>query len=208
MVHAVRRRRVLHAGCGAYAPGKLHPVFRGEAWAETRLDIDSQVQPDIVCSIHDMSLAIPSRSYDALWSSHNIEHLHAHEVANAFREFFRILKPDGFALIRCPDLEAVADILLRKGPDHPAYMSPAGPITALDMIYGHSASVARGHTSMRHHTGFTAERLGRLLLKAGFMEIHTKRAVEFDLWAVAFMPDVAPAPVLADLARGGLTFDG
>jgi len=207
MVRAVGRRNVLHAGCGVYAPGKLHPVFRGKDWDETRLDIDSQVKPDLVCSIHDMSSVVRSRTYDALWSSHNIEHLHAHQVANAFGEFFRVLKTDGFALIRCPDLEAVAEILLRQGPDHAAYMSPAGPITALDMIYGHAASVARGNASMRHHTGFTAERLGRLLLEAGFVEIHTKRASDFDLWAVAFMPDVTPATVLADLSRGGLTFD-
>ena len=60
---------------------------------------------------------------------------------------------------------------------------------------------------MRHHTGFTADRLGRLLIDAGFAEVHTKRAADFDLWAVAFMQQAAPAEVLAELNSCGLTFD-
>jgi predicted SAM-dependent methyltransferase len=201
------KRTVLHTGCGADAPGKLHAAFRGARWSETRLDIDSDVHPDIVSSVHDMSAAVPSGAYDALWSSHHIEHLQAHEVAKAFGEFFRVLKKDGFALIRCPDLEAVAAFILSHGPDEQAYVSPAGPITALDMLYGHGASIARGNTAMRHQTGFTAERLGRLLIAAGFVEVHTKRSASFDLWAVAFMPLAQPSSVLAELSRHGLTFD-
>lgn len=207
MNHLMPARSVLHAGCGTDAPGKLHAIFRSAGWIETRLDIDMRVHPDIVCSIHDMSAVVETGAFDALWSSHNVEHLHAHEVPQAFAEFFRILKRDGFALIRCPDVEAVAELVLRDGLEQTAYLSPAGPITALDMLYGHSASIARGGESMRHHTGFTAERLGRMLLNAGFVEVHTRRAVDYDLWALAFMPDAAPAPVMSALARVGLTFE-
>lgn len=200
-------RNVLHTGCGAYSPGKLQAIFRGKGWRETRLDIDGNVRPDIVCSVHDMTSFVPSGAYDAIWSSHHIEHLDAHEVPRAFKEFLRVLKADGFALIRCPDLESVAETLLRDGPDHTAYLSPAGPISVLDMLYGHGASIARGNTTMRHHTGFTADRLGRLLIDAGFAEVRTKRAADFDLWAVAFMEQAAPSAVLAELTVCGLTFD-
>lgn len=200
-------RNVLHTGCGTHSAGKLHAIFRGRGWRETRLDVDSSVQPDIVCSVHDMTSFVPSGAYDAVWSSHHIEHLHAHEVPRAFKEILRVLKADGFALIRCPDLESVAETLLRDGPDHTAYLSPAGPISALDMLYGHGASIARGNTAMRHHTGFTADRLGRLLIDAGFAEVHTKRAADFDLWAVAFMQQAARSVVLAELNSCGLTFD-
>ena len=200
-------RNVLHTGCGTYSARKLHPIFRGQGWRETRLDVDSSVRPDIVCSVHDMTSFVLSGTYDAIWSSHHIEHLHAHEVQRAFKEVFRVLKADGFALIRCPDLESVAETLLRDGPDHAAYLSPAGPISALDMLYGHGASIAEGNMAMRHHTGFTADRLGRLLIDAGFAEVHTKRAADFDLWAVAFMPKATPSAILAELARCGVTFD-
>jgi SAM-dependent methyltransferase len=190
-----------------YAEGKLHAIFRSAGWHETRLDIDDSVHPDIVCSVHDMSSAVPSGTYDAVWSSHHIEHLHAHEAPRALAEFFRVLRSDGFALIRCPDLESVAEMLLRHGVDRTAYMSPAGPITALDMLYGHGASIARGNVSMQHHTGFTADRLGRSLIEAGFSEVRTKRAADFDLWAIALMPEAEPATMLAELSRCGLTFD-
>lgn len=205
--HDRRTRHVLHTGCGTYSAGKLHPIFGGRGWRETRLDIDSSVQPDIVCSVHDMTSFVPSGAYDAIWSSHQIEHLHAHEVPLAFREIYRVLRADGFALLRCPDLEAVAETLLRDGPEHTAYLSPAGPISALDMLYGHGASIADGKMAMRHHTGFTADRLGRSLIDAGFAEVHTKRVAAFDLWAVAFMEKATPSVVLAELARCGVAFD-
>lgn len=200
-------RNVLHTGCGLYSAGKLHPIFRGRGWRETRLDVDRSVRPDIVCSVHDMTSYVLSGAYDAVWSSHHIEHLHAHEVPRAFKEICRVLKADGFALIRCPDLESVAETLLRDGPDHMAYLSPAGPITALDMLYGHGASIAGGNMAMQHRTGFTADRLGRLLIDAGFVEVHTKRAANFDLWAAAFMRQATPSAVLAELTQSGLTFD-
>lgn len=200
-------RNVLHTGCGTYSAKKLHPIFGSHGWHETRLDIDGSVQPDIVCSVHDMTAFVPSGAYDAIWSSHHIEHLHAHEVPLAFKEICRVLKADGFALLRCPDLESVAETLLRDGADHTAYLSPAGPISALDMLYGHGASIADGKMAMRHHTGFTADRLGRLLIDAGFAEVHTKRATDFDLWAVAFREMAMPSVILAELARCGVAFD-
>jgi predicted SAM-dependent methyltransferase len=36
---------------------------------------------------------------DALYSSHNIEHVFAHEVVPTLKEFRRVLKPDGFVVI-------------------------------------------------------------------------------------------------------------
>ena len=66
--------------------------------------------------------------FDALYSSHAIEHLYAHEVIPALREFLRVLKPDGFALVTCPDLAAIARQLLDGGAEGIAYQSPAGPI--------------------------------------------------------------------------------
>src|SRR5665213_540831 len=40
------------------------------------------------------------------------------------------------------------------------YTSPAGPITPLDMLFGHSDSIASGHLYMAHKTGFTCASLG------------------------------------------------
>ena len=66
--------------------------FPAAAWREIRLDIDAGHRPDIVGSLTDMS-GIVSGSVDAVYSCHNLEHLHAHEVPVALREFLRVLTP-------------------------------------------------------------------------------------------------------------------
>ena len=70
-------KRVLNAGSGSYAARRLHPVFAQEAWKEIRLDIDPQSKPDVVASITDMKSAFSPQSFDAIWSSHTLEHLYA-----------------------------------------------------------------------------------------------------------------------------------
>ena len=154
-------KRVLNAGSGSYAARKLHPVFAGDVWHEIRIDIDPQAKPDIVSSITDLKSSFEPQSFDAVWSSHTLEHLYAHEVPLALAEFKRVLKPDGFALITSPDLESVVSLILDGGLDKLAYTSPAGPITPLDMLFGHSASITRGQLYMAHKTGFTCALLGR-----------------------------------------------
>lgn len=181
-------RSVLNTGSGPFHPAKLHAAFRSAPWAEIRLDIDARVSPDIIGSITDMRGFAQDGSYDAIWSSHNVEHLHAHEVLPAFREFTRVLKPDGFALITCPDLQSVAALIVEDKAGATAYISPAGPITALDMMFGHGASIAQGNAYMAHNTGFTCDRLSRIALEAGFAEARVGKGQYHDLWALLLMP--------------------
>lgn len=193
-------RTVLHVGCGAYAREKLHPVFRHGGWREIRMDLDPRVKPDLVGSLTDLS-AFGNGTIGAVWSSHNIEHLHDHEVPVAFREFRRVLSRDGYALVTTPDLAAVAQLVVDGHLEEPAYQSPAGPVSALDMIFGHRASIRSGFELMAHRTAFTAERLGRLLLEAGFPKVLVRRGRRYDLWAVALMSETVPDEPFADLIR-------
>ena len=161
---------VLNVGCGYSLRQKLHPHFQLEEWQEIRLDLDPAVQPDIVCSITDMSPVLDC-SIDAIWSSHNLEHLQRHEVPQALNEMIRVLRPGGLLLIILPDLRQVAQLVVEDRLEDQAYTSPSGPITALDMIFGRTTSLARGKQFMAHHTGFTAAALQRALLIAGFVDI-------------------------------------
>jgi SAM-dependent methyltransferase len=196
-------KRVLNAGSGPASARQLHPSFQRRLWQEVRFDIDPQAKPDVVGSITDMSGLVASESFDAVWSSHSLEHLYAHEVSTALQEFRRILKPEGFALITSPDLEAVVSLVLRYGVDHVAYVSPMGPITPLDMMFGHSGSIARGNTFMAHHTGFTCASLGQLLLQAGFSIALVKRE-GLDLWALALREMADKEAIQRDLGAAGL----
>jgi hypothetical protein len=150
-----------------------------------------------------MSKLIASHSFDSVWSSHCLEHLYAHEVASALFEFRRILKMTGFALITSPDLESVASLILEHGMSHIAYQSPMGPITPHDMLFGHSASIARGNIFMAHNTGFTCASLGQQLLDAGFPVVLAKRE-DFGLWALALMESADKGAIQRDLKASGL----
>ena len=181
------RRRVLHVGCGAADPRKLPAEwFPADTWAEVRLDIDASVAPDIIASITDMT-PVPTGSMDAVWSSHNVEHLYPHEVPLALAEFRRVLAPGGFLLITLPDLQQVAELVAQDRLTEAAYVSPAGPITPLDMLYGHRASLAQGNAFMGHRGGFVGIVGGRHVQGASV------RDGKFALWAAAHMeaPQIA-----------------
>jgi SAM-dependent methyltransferase len=164
------------------------------------------VNPDVIGSVTQLEQSFPPESFDAIWSSHVLEHVHAHEVYPALRQFIRVLKPDGFALIMCPDLEAVAEYIIKHGLAAVAYESPAGPIRPLDMLYGHSRAIEAGRYHMAHRTGFTAERLGNLLVSAGFPTIAT-RTENFEVCALALMPEADGHQIKSDLAPCGMVFD-
>lgn len=196
-------RLVLNVGAGHRTSCRLHPVFRSAEWREIRVDIDPETVPDVTGSITDMRAIAPSQSYDAVWASHSLEHLYGHEVPLALAEFRRVLKPDGFAIITSPDLEAVAALLLGRGLDCVAYISPSGPIAPLDMLFGHNDSIARGRPAMAHRTGFTCSSLGGLLLGAGFPVVMGKRE-RFDLWMLALMENAARDEIERQLKTAGL----
>ena len=174
---------LLHVGCSHRSVDST--PFAGLGFTEIRFDIDSSVKPDIVGSMTDMS-AIISGGFDAIYSSHNIEHLYAHEVDTAFSEFLRILSPKGFVLITCPDIVSVCQRVSNSSLVTPLYTSPAGPISPLDIIYGHQESIRNGNHFMAHRTAFSEISLVEKLRSSGFSSVAScTRPKAFDIWALA-----------------------
>jgi SAM-dependent methyltransferase len=165
---------VLHVGCGAPDPDKVPEQFQGSSWRELRLDIDPDVEPDIVGTIVDMS-AVPPESVDAVWSSHNLEHVYAHEVPVVLREFQRVLRSGGEALILVPDLQKAAEAIATGNLEGTFYTAQVGPVAALDVVYGFGSAIAGGNEYMAHRTGFTAKTLERKLCGAGFGQVKVER---------------------------------
>jgi ubiquinone/menaquinone biosynthesis C-methylase UbiE len=188
----VANKTFLHVGCGPKQQHQRPQGFGGSDWAELRLDIDARVLPDIIGSMTNMS-AVPDAAVDALYSSHNIEHLYPHEVPVALAEFLRVLKPAGFVVITCPDLRAVCALVANDKLTEAAYISPAGPITPLDILYGHRPPMAHGNLYMAHHCGFTEKVLSATLHHAGFASVVTacRPPPYFDLFALASKSAVA-----------------
>jgi len=182
----VNQKTVLHVGPGHRKNGaKLPAAFQGAEWKELRLDIDPSNEPDIIGSMTDMGEVL-DESVDAIYSAHNIEHVYAHEVSVVLAEFLRVLKPSGYLIITCPDLQSVCQLVADDKLTVAAYQSPAGPITPLDILYGHGPAIAAGHNYMAHKCGFTERTLIEALQSAGFPSTASKRRIRgFDLWAVS-----------------------
>ncbi|MCH9639018.1 MAG: tetratricopeptide repeat protein [Betaproteobacteria bacterium] len=191
----------LHVGCGPRNKTHTTAGFNNETWREIRLDIDEAVNPDIVGSMTELA-GIADGSIDAIFSSHNIEHLYPHEVPVALKQFIRVLKPNGFLVVTCPDLQSVCTLIADDKLADPAYTSPAGPIAPLDILYGYRPALARGNLHMAHRCGFTKKVLINTLRGSGFM---TTAAVGrshpfFDLWAVACKSEITHDDI-CELAR-------
>jgi SAM-dependent methyltransferase len=193
-----RPRLVLNVGSGPARRDKLHPAFHGAQWHEIRLDLDIRVRPTFVASTANLG-CLRDRSLDAIWSSHNIEHLFEHDVRSAMAEMARVLRPDGFALITTPDIVKVAAEIAAGRLEETLYVSPAGPIAPIDVLFGLRTSIAAGNHFMAHRTAFSAPRLGRLLVEAGFAEARVWDGDGFDLWALGLMPQAAFGAIAASM---------
>lgn len=197
----------LHVGCG---PVYIDPVtqqprrpkgFDAQDWNELRLDIDPEVKPDVVGTMTDMS-AVASGSVDAIFSSHNIEHLYPHEVPIALAEFKRVLRSEGFVVITCPDLRSVCALVVEDKLTEPAYISQAGPITPLDILYGLRSAMAKGNLFMSHRCGFTLNVLLATLEGAGFSKaIGLCRPQNFDLWSFASISNMSDDQLTQQAAK-------
>ena len=178
-------RTFLHVGCGHKKEQHTVAGFGAEEWREIRLDADPTVYPDIVASITDMH-TVPKSGVDAVYSAHNLEHLYPHEVPLALSEFHRVLRPDGFLILTCPDLQSICKLVVEDKLEEPAYLSSAGPIAPIDVLYGHRLALSSGNLFMAHHSGFTLRTLLNALRSAGFLGCFGfQRESAFDIWVIA-----------------------
>jgi len=186
----VDSKTFIHVGCGHKNKEKTTPEF--ENWEEIRFDIDESVRPDLLGSMTDMK-SVGTESVDAIFSSHNIEHLYPHEVPIALTEFLRVLKPNGYLVLTCPDLQSVCALIAEDRLTEPAYTSPAGPIAPIDILFGHRTAMQQGNLYMAHRCGFTKKVLADAMHIAGFKKTAAKRRLSpfFDLWILASKKEIS-----------------
>jgi SAM-dependent methyltransferase len=180
------RQIVLHVGCGPKSPGLLPAELSTSQWHEVRLDIDPRTQPDVVADIVDMPV-IESASVDAIWSSHNLEHVFSFQVPLVLGEFRRVLRPGATAHIQVPDVMEPVRAVMRGRLEDVLYESPAGPIRPIDMLFGFGPAIEKGAHHMAHRTAFTRDTLARKLKAARFADVKVT-AKDRALWATARRP--------------------
>jgi SAM-dependent methyltransferase len=182
----MEKLKLLHVGCGPKTKKQTTNFFNNDNWEETRIDVDTSCKPDVVGSMTDMNMFANS-TFDAIYSSHNFEHLFAHEAEIAAKEFFRVLKPTGYLLLLCPDILAACKAVYEKGPDSVLYSTANGtPISPIDVVYGWGRAIKNGNEFMAHKYGYSEKTLISVFKKAGFSNMaSTSRKGYFDIVLLA-----------------------
>jgi len=183
----------LHVGCGPQNKSKIKG-FNNDNWKEIRFDIDKNINPDIVGTLTDMKL-VETGSVDAVYSSHNIEHIYPHEVQIALKEFYRVLKDDGIVVITCPDLQSVCEAVVQDKLLEPLYETEEGhQISPIDILYGWRPAIAGRNEYIAHKSGFTYSVLNTAFFEAGFKARYGGRVNENgvpNLFLVAFKEKIS-----------------
>lgn len=157
---------ILNVGCG-YTHVPYSDI------KETRLDIDKNVKPDIILDLRKLK-KLPKSKYDAVWSSHVLEHFYEHELPEVIRGIKHVLKSNGILIAMVPDLKALFNEVVSKkmSINDVIYMSGMGPVRPRDMLYGFQPQVATGNVFYSHKTGFDAKTMQDTLIANGFKKVY------------------------------------
>ena len=143
--------------------------------------------------------SLSPQQFDAVYCSHNLEHVRQHEVPVVLAGFRHVLKPGGLAHIIVPDLQELMLACVQQGIDLDGllYESPMGPITPLDVLYGHGGMIAQsGQDFYAHRTGFSRRTLANVVEASGFSPMFCQQG-NLELNMITFNGD--PDPELAAL---------
>lgn len=173
--------RVLNVGGNTKAI-PIPPHYDG--WEHVLLDVDPVVAPDICLDARDL-IDLEGEKFDAVYCSHNLEHFYAHDVARVVEGIHHVLTDDGFAHIVVPDIVEALRLVNAAGIDlsDELYVSPAGPVSVIDMLYGMQSLVASGYEFFAHKTAFTKKSLTAALDRFPFI---TGGTANLNLTAFAF----------------------
>jgi SAM-dependent methyltransferase len=185
-------RRVLNVGGGSKAIA-IPPHYDG--WEHVLLDIDRRSSAEIVCDARRLQ-SLSASQFDAVYCSHNLEHYYPHDTRQVLQGFLHVLKADGFAEIRVPDILAVLRRVVQSGMDidDVLYQSALGPIAVHDVVYGFGKEIEQsGEDFYAHKRGFSPKTLQSVLEHAGFAHTFVFAAPDaFEVRALSFKS--APTP--------------
>lgn len=164
-------RKALHIGCGV----ERLPAFMAGHFFEYRCDVNPACSPDIVADARNLG---DIGHFDFLYSCHMLEHFRPEEVPQVLAEFRRVTAGGGAVCIIVPNTEGVSPT------DDVLYVSPAGPITGRDVLYG-KRDMCEHNPWMAHHMAFTADSLRQAVEAAGFYDVKVTADASYNLIAGA-----------------------
>lgn len=144
----------------------------------TNVDIFSSVQADLYCDV--THLPFERESYDLIYASHVLEHVHRHMVVATIQHWREILKRGGTLRMAVPDFAAVCQ----------RYTKTKNLPELMGLLYGGQNYPKNSHTVI-----FDYAYLTECLVKAGFSitkisrwDWRTTEHADFDDYASAYLP--------------------
>ena len=170
-----RRMKLLNVGGGTKQIPLEEPWHSLIPVEHLLLDIAPGPGVDYTWDARDLD-RFTETSFDVVYCSHNLEHFSVKDYPQVLKGFFHILREGGVVDIRVPNIQGAMEEMVKRGVelDDTAYVSPAGPISFHDMLYGYGEYVKNGNQYMQHYVGFSTRTLERALVQAGFKMLKTE----------------------------------
>ena len=132
------------------------------------VNIDKRLLPtvDLVVDVESQGLPFPNEFFDVVYMIDVLEHISWRKTINVVDEVWRVLKPGGRFIIRVPNIERIAEMVLRR--DYPKIVHPdIGEFHEWQLI---SYYLFGGQENPEdfHKAGFTESAIRELLSMVGF----------------------------------------
>lgn len=157
----------LHLGCGkVYLPG----------WVN--VDIFSNTKAD---AYHDItSLPYEKQSFNLIYASHVLEHVHRHMVVATLSHWRSLLSPGGVLRLAVPNFKAISDW----------YQNTGDLEVLMGLLYG-----GQNYHLNKHTVTFDKNYLSKLLFIAEFSHVkewnwRTTEHSQFDDFSQAYLPSM------------------
>ena len=134
----------INLGCGR----RYNPNY-------VNVDVNKELKVDICAEVPP--LPFKSESADEILAEHFIEHLFPNQISLMFKEFYRVLKPSGKAILEFPDLEKCLENIKNNWKYY---------VTGLRGVYGYEKQIFE--VPQLHKWGFTKKSVVFYFRKYGF----------------------------------------
>lgn len=182
LLPATDKKIVASLGWSSALKGRLHPHFAPQTWHELRIDADMEVQADLAQHPYALPM-IADGSVDGVHIGHVLHRYSFHDAMRVLQEAMRILKDGGVLIATVPDMQLAATFAAHDELEAAIYTSPAGAITALDMLFGFQKTIATGDTPRQHRSGYSLTSFGNFMRDCGLCNLSITRQA-YDLQGV------------------------
>jgi predicted SAM-dependent methyltransferase len=158
----------LYLGIGDGEIDPYHYKWIDETWTK----VDKFIERPDVLKMDARKLEFEPGTIEAIYASHIVEHIPYPDIPKMLENWFTVLQPGGWVHINVPDMEWIAEHLVKlchgdySGMTH--YATPTDLINRV--IYG-----THHHEGEIHHSGYTEDVLRQCLQDAGFVDIKMEK---------------------------------